>query len=229
MSGRLLAIGDIHGCSQALDALLALVQPAAEDQIVVLGDYVDRGPDSKGVLDRMVALHEKGSLIALRGNHDWMMLDARKAELRRRASSSLMQWFACGGEETLASYRGSLLNVPPAHWDFLEQHCIDWYEAEKHFFVHADVEPGLALADQPLTVLHWQKLEHHSPHMSGKVMICGHTQQRSGKPLDLGYAICIDTWAYGEGWLTALDVHSRQVWQANQQGETRAGTLDELA
>ena len=75
---RILAIGDIHGCSRAFDTLIDAVSPEPDDQIITLGDYVDRGPDSRGVLDRLVALHDGGRLIALRGNHDAMMLEARR-------------------------------------------------------------------------------------------------------------------------------------------------------
>jgi serine/threonine protein phosphatase 1 len=59
------------------------------------------------------------------------------------------------------------------------------------------------------------------PHESGKTMICGHTAQRSGLPLVMPHAVCIDTWAFGEGWLTGYDVHANVFVQANQAGETR--------
>ncbi len=76
---RTLAIGDIHGCSVALDALLDLVAPGAGDLVVALGDYVDRGPDSLGVMNRLVRMSKVGGgLIALRGNHEEMMMDARE-------------------------------------------------------------------------------------------------------------------------------------------------------
>ncbi|MCE9532075.1 MAG: metallophosphoesterase, partial [Planctomycetes bacterium] len=70
---RLLAIGDIHGCRTALDHLLELVQLLPGEMVITLGDYVDRGPDTKGVLDRLIDLHLAGQLIALRGNHEVMM------------------------------------------------------------------------------------------------------------------------------------------------------------
>ena len=83
---RLLAISDIHGCSRAFDTLLDAVAPKPDDQIITLGDYVDRGPDSRGVLDRLVALHDTGRLIALRGNHDVMMLEAAQGSRPRLVS-----------------------------------------------------------------------------------------------------------------------------------------------
>ena len=71
---RVLAIGDIHGCSGALDALLSAVAVQPDDTLVTLGDYVDRGPDSRGVLDRLIALCRSRYVVALRGNHDQMMV-----------------------------------------------------------------------------------------------------------------------------------------------------------
>jgi serine/threonine protein phosphatase 1 len=224
---RVLAIGDIHGCLRALDTLLARVEPRPEDLLVTLGDYVDRGPDSRGVLDRLVALHRTGRLVALRGNHDQMMRDARRGRDEQR------DWIACGGGSTLASYSprgdaGELADVPAEHWEFLDRLCVDWYETDRHFFVHANAFADLPLRDQPDYMLFWEPLIHPRPHSSGKVMVCGHTRQRIGLPLNVGHAICIDTWVYGPGWLTCLDVETGQFWQANQLGQERAGWLDEL-
>ncbi len=221
---RYLAIGDIHGYSDVLSRLLRLVDVKPEDWIITLGDYVDRGPDSRGVLDQLIALHRRGRLIALRGNHDTMMLEARNdPEL-------LEEWIHCGGNATLASYSSavlgeSLMEVPREHWAFLEDDCLDWYEIDTHFFVHANADPDLALEEQPLYLLHWEPLFDARPHCSGKIMICGHTKQRSGLPRNLGHTICIDTWVYGEGWLTCLDVATGKIWQANRRGEERIGWL----
>jgi serine/threonine protein phosphatase 1 len=220
---RVLAIGDIHGCLKALDTLLAAVAPTPEDLLITLGDYTDRGPDSRGVLDRMVALHATGRLVALRGNHDEMFLEAR-ADLAG-------MWVAVGGRETMESYdafptAAGMLLVPEAHWEFLEESCVDWYETETHFFVHANVYPDLPLDEQPTYMLYWEKLAEPVAHVSGKVMVCGHTRQKSGLPLDLGTAVCIDTGVYDpDGWLTCLDVGTGRYWQANQRGELREGRL----
>ena len=77
MPGRTIAIGDIHGCSTALAALLQAIDPQPDDTIITLGDYVDRGIDSKGVLDQLIALADRCRLVPLLGNHDEMMLHAR--------------------------------------------------------------------------------------------------------------------------------------------------------
>jgi len=221
---RVLAIGDIHGCLTAFDTLLADVQLTPADLIVTLGDYVDRGPDSRGVLDRLIGLSATHQLVALRGNHDIMMMNARAGE-------DYSDWLRVGGRQTLASYSdsiegGSLELVPESHWAFLEQ-TRDWYETDTHFFVHANVYPDMDLADQPSYMLHWERLhEKPLPHVSGKIMICGHTSQRSGLPLQFDHCVCIDTWVYGQGWLTCLDVQSGQVWQANQEGQRRQAWLE---
>lgn len=225
---RTLAIGDIHGCRSALDHLLAFVQPLPGETIVSLGDYVDRGLDSKGVLDRLIELRVAGQLVPLRGNHEMMMLYANQG-----GSDNLNFWLHCGGLATLQSYRPEAQcplfdDVPEPHWHFIKHTCSDWYETETHIFVHANLHPDRPLKEQTVENLHWQTLAPlwHRPHMSGKIMVCGHTEQRSGLPLVLDRAICIDTWAYGGGWLTCLDVTSGEWWQANERGETRKGNLN---
>jgi serine/threonine protein phosphatase 1 len=218
---RTLAIGDIHGCSTALDALLTVVAPAADDIVITLGDYVDRGPDSRGVLERLLSVERRARLIPLIGNHDEMMLEAR--------GGRSLDWQEGYGVATIASYGGSLDQIPPTHWAFLER-CRDWYETPTHIFVHASVDPHVAMQQQLAYVLHWQSLRADAlPHCSGKTLICGHASQKDGRPLNLTHAVCIDTYAYGGGWLTCLDPVSELVWMANQRGETRSGRLTELA
>jgi serine/threonine protein phosphatase 1 len=223
---RTLAIGDIHGCLTALDTLLGLVQPTPTDQLIFLGDYIDRGADSKGVLDRLVELKKTGQVVCLRGNHEIMMLGARHGRDDYRF------WLACGGLEAMQSYaRPSgifmLDDIPDAHWSFVERGCVDWYETDTHIFVHANLHPDKPLNEQITEWLHWQTIAEkwHKPHMSGKTMICGHTEQRSGRPLRLMGAVCVDTWAYGDGWLTCLDIGTDEYWQATELGQTRTGNL----
>src|SRR5262245_9916885 len=224
---RLLAIGDIHGCATALETLLHFVNPAPGDQIVTVGDYVDRGPDSRRVLERLIALNVAEQLVPLRGNHEMMMLATYYG-----GRDSTRFWLSCGGTETLESYvaPGAELTtdaIPQTHWHFLKHSCSDWYETERYIFVHANLDPALPLSEQTSQYLHWEALskEWHVPHISGKTMICGHREQRSGVPLVVERAVCIDTWAYGDGWLTCLDVNSGEYWQANELGQTRSGQL----
>ncbi len=143
------------------------------------------------------------------------------------------EWLKSGGEQTLRSYQVKedwqtfAKAIPTAHWHFLRDDCVPYYATGTHFFVHANVYPDLPLAEQPDYMLYWETLEAAKwrPHESGKTMICGHSVQRSGRPLVLDHAICIDTWVYGEGWLTCLDVALEGYWQANERGETRMGNL----
>lgn len=223
---RTLAVGDIHGCSAALDALLGAVAPTPDDLLVFLGDYVDRGPDSKGVIDRLLALQATHRLVCLRGNHEVMMVEAR------RNPSELRNWLSVGGTQTMSSYvpaggwRASFDHVPPEHWRFLEEGLFDFFETETHVFVHANLEPDTPLAEQSDLYLFWEFMNAPVRHESGKVAVCGHSSQRSGVPKAWPTTYCLDTGAYAGGWLTCLDVHAQKYWQANLRGETRTAHLD---
>jgi serine/threonine protein phosphatase 1 len=222
MAGRTVAIGDIHGCAAALAALVEAIHPGPEDTLVVLGDYIDRGPDSRGVLDQLIALAGRCRLVPLLGNHEEMLL----AALSDR--EVLRGWLSCGGVEALLSYgwspggpRRALADwIPPAHLEFLAA-CLPYHETDTHFFVHAGYLPDLPLDRQPAEALRWRVASRATaiPHQSGKVAIVGHTPQRSGKILDLGCLVCIDTNCHRGGWLTALDVTTGRVWQADQHGQ----------
>jgi serine/threonine protein phosphatase 1 len=222
---RTLAIGDIHGTSTALDALLAAVRPTPADRLVFLGDYVDRGPDTRGVLDRLLALRESHNCVFLRGNHELMMTRARHDRGEAR------MWLSVGGAQALASYaplprwNTSLADVPAEHWDFLDNGLADYFETDSHIFVHANLFPELPLEEQPEVMLFWEFLNHAIRHESGKTVICGHSSQRGGLPLDLDDTICIDTAAYRGGWLTCLDVNRLHYWQADSTGQVREADL----
>ena len=225
---RHLAIGDIHGCITALRSLIDFVAPSVEDTIVTLGDYVDRGPDTRAVLDLLIDLGRHHTLVPLRGNHEIMMLDAMEK------GSWLGPWLKYGGDETLRSYAasagaaGSFTDIPDAHFDFLQNKLCAYYESESHFFVHAFADAKVPLQDQSDATLYWRKFVDPKPHCSGKTMVCGHSIQDSGYPQNLGHAICIDTWAYGDGWLSCIDVDSDTIWQANESGDTRSFFLGEV-
>ncbi|MGB5899418.1 MAG: metallophosphoesterase family protein [Geitlerinemataceae cyanobacterium] len=224
---KIIAIGDIHGCSRAFDALLEAIELQGEDRLITLGDYVDRGADSKGVLDRLVALSETGQLIPLLGNHELMMLEARTD------AATEQLWRDCGGEATLQSYGKSgeavsIADIPQHHWNFLEDRCFNWYETDGHFFVHANADPHLPFDRQLSDLLFWKRFGYPEPHFSGKTMVCGHSSQKSGLPLNVGHAICIDTYAWGGSWLTALEVTSGRVWQAKNTAQIRRSQIDDF-
>jgi serine/threonine protein phosphatase 1 len=223
MLPRSLAIGDIHGCSRALEALIGAIGPRPEDVIVTLGDYVNRGPDSRGVLDRLIDLERRCTLISILGNHEQQLLAAIDGE-----PSAVFNWLDMGGVTTLASYgaqrvtEADLAQIPAVHIAFLRR-CRDFYETESHIFVHAQYLPDLPMDEQSPLFLRWESLRESTPgpHDSGKKVIVGHTPQKSGEILDLGHLVCIDTYCHGGGWLTALDVHTAEVWQANREGQLR--------
>jgi len=227
-SMRHLAIGDIHGCFNALRSLADYVGFRPDDTIITLGDYVNRGPNSCAVLDWLIHLDTTHTLVPIRGNHDIMMVDARRDE------DSFRKWIECGGDATLRSYspfegdRGELVDVPDNHWRFLEERLTATFETDGHFFVHASAYPDLPIDDQPDFMLYWEQFNDPPRHESGKIMVYGHTSQKSGLPVTNGNAICIDTWACGRGWLTCLHVESGILWQANENGDTRSLCLDEL-
>ena len=217
---RTLAIGDIHGCLSALQHLWAAVDPTPEDRVVFIGDYVDRGEDSKGVIDFLLGLPPKLDVTFLSGNHE------EKFFLSSIDDTELAHWLAAwGGGATLDSYGpGGFDDVPESHWKFLRD-ARPYLETETHIFVHANLEPAAPLEDQlPFTLVH-KKFGTPQPHCSGKTMVCGHTAQKSHVPLALGHAVCIDTDPGRGGWLTCLHVESDRYWQANLAGDLREGEL----
>jgi serine/threonine protein phosphatase 1 len=227
---RTLVIGDIHGCYTALTTLAERVPFQPEDLIITLGDYVDRGPDSRQVLQWLIQRHSTGQLIALRGNHECLMLEAR------HNSVAMNSWLNdyIGGQATVDSYApanhqraGRLTDVPEAHWRFLQHETRRYHETETHLYVHANADPRLPLASQSDAALYWQHLDRdkQQPHLSGKTLICGHTAQRTGQILNLGHTLCLDTAAASKGWLTCLAAATGEYWQANQQGEFRTARL----
>jgi serine/threonine protein phosphatase 1 len=219
MPSRIIAIGDIHGCAPALGAVVDEIQPQRSDTLIVLGDCVDRGPDSRGVLEQLLALRDRCRLVCLLGNHEEMMLNYLDGIPQPD------DWLECGGAQTLDSYgdaKPKTERVSPEHVDFVRTWG-DCFETDSHFFVHANYE-----AERPLSTQHWQTLRWQSlktsvpePHQSGKTAIVGHTSLKNGEVLDLGHLVCIDTFCWGGMWLTALDVATGQLWQADRNGRIR--------
>ena len=218
---RLLAIGDIHGCATAFRTLTDFARIGPDDVVVTLGDYINRGPDTKGVVDQLLALAHRTTLVPLMGNHERMLLAALQSR------SALIDWLACGGEETLQSYGAKTWDdLPVAHLEFIRQ-CRLVHETATHVFVHANLDPFTPVEAQGEEALLWRHLEEEPvPHVSGKTMICGHTPQRTGLPTNFGHTVCIDTDAQRGGWLTCLDVLSGRYWQANESTQTRADVLE---
>ena len=124
-----------------------------------------------------------------------------------------------------ANYKDDWVSrIPKLHWEFFEQ-TTRFYETKTDIFVHACLDSELAMNEQPDWLLFWEPFDKIKQHQCGKRVVCGHTLQKSGKPANAGFAVCIDTGAAYGGWLTCLDSISGKYWQANEEGKTREGML----
>jgi serine/threonine protein phosphatase 1 len=219
MSSRVIAIGDVHGCAKTLRSLIGAIVPEPDDTIVMLGDCVDRGPDSRQVIDELLALQEKCQVVPLLGNHEEMMLNFIDGKPQPD------NWLEVGGRSTLQSYSSKLdlKEITPEHIDYI-RNWGDYFETSSHFFAHANYEPERQLAEQHWQTMRWQSLKFGipAPHLSGKTAVVGHTSLKDGETLDVGHLVCIDTYCWGGGWLTALDTTTGQVWQVDREGRPRA-------
>jgi len=222
LSGRTLAIGDIHGCATALRTLLAALELTAEDTLVILGDAIDRGPDSRDVLEQLLSVRPICHLVPILGNHEQMLLDVIDGKM------PLPDWLMHGGAETLDSYGpgAALTEMPLEHVDFL---CTwgDYHETDEHFFAHGNYLPKKKFSQQPWEEMRWRSLKFFMPvpHRSGKIAVLGHTANKQGKIVNHGHLVCIDTYCHGGGWLTALEPATRKVWQANEARELQESEL----
>jgi serine/threonine protein phosphatase 1 len=180
------------------------------------------------VLEQVIALAGRCILVRLLGNHEEMLFAALEGP------SELRYWHKFGGTEALASYgykggpelRPADLRalIPAEHLRFIKV-CRDYFETVRHIFAHAYYEPDRPLREKPWGGLRWASLPPvPARHCSGKVAVVGHTPQKNGEVLDLGYLKDIDTFCHGGGWLTALEVTTGKVWQANLAGEMRASS-----
>jgi serine/threonine protein phosphatase 1 len=221
---RLFAVGDIHGCGTAFEVLLAAIDLGPKDKLVALGDYLNKGPETKLVFDQLIPLADKGIVIPLIGNHELKMMAARRIGQPQLENNVLID------QNTLHSYgsddeEGRFEDIPEKHWRFVEDSCLNWFTTEDYIFVHATLDADKPLVKQPRSALFWDKFRHPRPHCSGKTVVCGHTPQRDGTPVNLGHAICLDTAACEGHWLTCLEMNSGEVWQTNQQRQVRRSNI----
>lgn len=203
---RLLAVGDIHGCSTMLDDLLQEVAPGDGDRLVFLGDYLDRGPDGRGVIERLLALQRRWpQTVFLRGNHEQMFVDFL---------DGLNTWLFLlnGGESTLRSYGADHgAAIPGSHEAFLRSLPCS-FSCEGFIFVHAGLRPGIPLEEQREEDLLWIRDEFlGSDYDWGKTIVFGHTPRN--QPLLAPRRIGIDTGAVYGRQLTCCDVLTRRCWQ----------------
>jgi serine/threonine protein phosphatase 1 len=225
--GRVLAVGDIHGCAAELDHLA----PTAADELVFLGDYIDRGPDSRAVVERLIGLRRAGlACVFLRGNHEDMLLAYMK-----RGGLHGDAFVDNGGSATLRSYglaerSGPELarRLPEGHLEFYLSLRLR-HQRGDHLFVHAGIRPGRPLDAQTDEDLVWirEDFTHHT-HSLGCTVVHGHTPYRE-VVVRLPFRIGIDTGVVYGNKLSCLDVTGgtlHQVRRDARRAETRP--LDDL-
>lgn len=216
----LYAVGDIHGCARTLDVLLERIKPGAEDHLIFVGDYIDRGPDSAGVIDRLLDLDRDVRCTFLKGNHEALMLgylDYGEHEV----------WQINGGAATLTSYQGTdgQIRVPEVHIEFI-RNALPYFDTPDFFFVHAGIPPQYTVSDavrmfDEETFL-WERSHLEARKRAWeKVVVCGHTPRP--QPLNQENLISIDTGCVyftrpGMGRLTAVRLPEREFITAAYAG-----------
>ena len=210
--GKVFAIGDIHGCARELKELISLLPLKHDSKIIFLGDYVDRGPDSREVIEIIIKLKEDYEVIALLGNHEDMMI-----EFFKDPSSPLAGFFILnGGSATLASYvtHGNNYIVPDNHLAFLKSLKL-YHETDTHFFVHAGV-PNIKIKNinskEHRNDLLWIRQSFLESQFNwGKIIVHGHTPSPEVDQTER--RINLDTGCVFDGLLTAMEVNSGQIYQ----------------
>lgn len=220
---RVYAIGDIHGCGAQLTALHAAIvrdlhrRPVADPVLVHLGDYVDRGPDIAGVMEKLAAGDPIAGLatVNLLGNHERTMLDAMLGD---RAAAT--DWLYTGGRESLASYGldpdihtlpAWRERVPQAHIDFLQNLTLMHREGS-YVFAHAGIRPGVALdAQEKQDLITIRTTFLFSEADFGAVVVHGHTPTPTRLPVIKANRIALDTGAVYGGKLTCAVLEADTV------------------
>lgn len=141
MTEKIVAIGDVHGCIETLKALWDKLKPYDDYTHVFVGDYIDRGPGSKDVIDFLIDVQGERKTVFLRGNHEVMLLHALE-------KGSVQNWMMNGGKSTLQSYgeNASLSDIPDSHIDFYKKTKL-YYETPDYFFVHAGIPPDRSIEE----------------------------------------------------------------------------------
>ncbi len=203
------AIGDVHGCADLLVKLLRKVPADLDrDTFVFIGDYVDRGPGPKGVVDAILDLKRRcPRVVCLKGNHEGLFLDYLAG-----VNDSLFLYN--GGTPTLDSYGavfGQPFELPPDHRAFFDNLALH-HRIGDVMFVHAGFRPGVALADQSEHDLLWIREEFiHVPQKVAPLVVFGHTPSR--RPIVYQDKIGIDTGAVYGNKLTCLKLPEREFIQ----------------
>lgn len=208
---KYIAIGDIHGCAKSLMALLGKIRPYSDRTHVFIGDYIDRGPDSRGVVDAVMEFARHHSCIFLCGNHESMLADAIRTGERTF-------WIINGGIETLESYQvNDPLEIPDDHRQFLAEGRL-WFETPDYLFIHAGLDPERSVREQLASpdaehAALWERSHVDRPVVWEKPVVFGHTPVR--EPLIEERKMAIDTGCVfpdkGYGYLSALLLPEKKV------------------
>ena len=216
---RTIAVSDCHGELQKLKKLFSKLKIKKKDTVIFLGDYCDRGPDSKGVIDFVISLKDKCNLVTLKGNHCDMALETFKFMEGRLSNASYRKsWMNNGGLQCLRSYDSQAVaegyynqavdKMMKLHGDFFRNLQLA-YEDENFIYVHGCLADNLDLADQDEFFCLWARFGDIQPHKSGKTVVCGHTIQK--EPVNMGYKICIDTGSFKpDGCITAMVIEGNK-------------------
>jgi serine/threonine protein phosphatase 1 len=218
-TGRLFAIGDIHGCPDELATMLRRIDPKRGDIVVFIGDYVDRGPSSRDVVEQLLELKAESGCepIFLRGNHEDMMLSF--LGLPGRFGESFL---FNGGASTLDSYgvtesqldQAALL-IPDRHLAFFSDLAIS-YLYPPYLFVHAGVMPARQLDEQVPEDMLWIRQEFiFNPHDLGQTVVFGHTPMKTVM-FDPPYKIGIDTGLVYGNKLTCIEFREGLLYQVGR-------------
>jgi serine/threonine protein phosphatase 1 len=219
---RLFAIGDVHGCADELAVMLKALHPTAGDTIVFVGDYIDRGPDSRGVVELVLELQNgPATPVFLKGNHEDMLLSFLGFP-GHYGESFLFN----GGIQTIASYglkcadpMEAVAALPANHLEFFRS-LTNGYQRPPYLFVHAGVRPGLPLEDQEAEDLLWIRHEFiFSPHQLDATVVFGHTPMRTVMT-DLPYKIGVDTGLVYGGSLSCVEFSEGALYQVGRGSRT---------
>lgn len=216
-TGRLIAIGDIHGCDKILKTVLDAIEPKPEDTFIFLGDLCNRGPNTKGVFDLVIDLQNKSHVHFVMGNHEEMVIAALMG-----SKSDHNFWCKFGGIETLASFGVDEARKIPRSYMQIIVNMREYIETDEYIFLHAGCNPNFSMEMQEGVDLRWQKNREDKKHISGKKIVCGHIPNKS--IVNTESYICIDTgcgvWPGGK--LTALDLKSGTIWQATARSKSKS-------
>jgi serine/threonine protein phosphatase 1 len=224
----LYAFGDIHGELEKLEELLEMIPLQSGDELVFLGDYIDRGPDAPGVIERLIQLRDEYACTYLLGNHESMLLDflGWTDDAYFGGDAFLLN----GGDRTLAAYgyfdraaadRASF-QLPKAHEDFLLALRLSYVQGD-YLFVHAGLKQELlrcgdlsfALRKSRPEDMLWNRTTGDLPHDLGVTMVYGHTPSEDfGVRWNAPFSIGIDTGAVYGGPLSAIRLPDERVFQA---------------